>query len=288
MVQLFVLLKSFVKKEREEMKMRQKSILRKIAAGVAVFAMAFSMLSPVSVKAAEKVSYPEKQVVYQTNKNGGGSVYFSINNIPKGQKVLKVTSSKNSVAKPYYIYESNNDYSEKYLDKEMSQYNYSGVSRYAEFGLRAFKKGTATISYRIGKSDKSYKTYKTKLSVYAYENPIESLTITGVNSGKNLASAFKTSNSPYEKTKPVTKNQSNGKITVRGNTNWKITNINFSNDYDNSYMYISYPQNAAKSKVTLPVGKLKAGKSGYVHINLYNTKTGGTQRCTYHIAGNVN
>lgn len=264
--------------------MKQKSILQKLVAGVAVFSMAFSMLSPLSVNAASKVSYPEKKVVYQTEKNGGGYVSFSINSIPKNQKVLKVTSSKTSVAKPHSISEDNSTYSYKYFDKDMSKYDYSDTYRSANITLRTPKNGTATISYRIGKSNKSYKTYKTKLSIYAYENPIKSLTISGVNDGKSLASAFKTGNGAYENTKPVAKDQSNAKINVTANTNWKVTSISFSNYYDDSHMYINYPQNSARKKLSLPVGELKTGQGGYVNIGLYNTKTGGTQNCTYRIS----
>ena len=264
--------------------MRQKSILRKLVTGAAVFAMAFSMMSPISAKAATKVSAPEKKVVYQNNKNGGGWTSIAVNNIPKGQKVLKATSNKETVAKPYSVYYNVNEYSNEYLDKNMTQHNYSGSSRYADIEVDTYKTGTATISYRIGKSNKSYKTYKTKLTVLAYENPIKSLTISGVNDGKNLASAFKTSSYVYDgKGKAVTKNQSNGKVVVKANANWKITYVSFSNDYDNSYMYISYPQKSGRSQITLPVGTLKAGKGARVNVSFYNTKTGGTLSCNYPI-----
>lgn len=264
--------------------MKRKSVLKKLVAGVAVFSMAFTMLSPISVKAAGKIYYPKKQVVYQTSKTGGGYVNFSVDNIPKGQKVFKVTSNKTAVAKPYRIYHNNNEYTNTYLEKGMTQFSNTGGSRYANIELRALKKGTATISYKIGKSTKSCKTYKTILTVYAYENPIRSLTITGVNNGKNLASAFKTNNYAFE-TKPVAKNQSNARITVATNKNWKVTSISISKNYDNSYMYISYPQKSARTSLTLPVGTLKAKRGAYVYVNLYNTKTGGTQNCTYYIAG---
>ena len=264
--------------------MKQKKLFQKLAAGVALFAMSISMLSPVSVKAAEKISYPKTQVVYLPSKTGTGYTSIDVSNIPKSQTVLKVTSSKTSVVKPSDVSISTNEYTNTYFDKEMQKYNSSSTSKYAYIYFDVRKAGTATISYRIGKSSKSYKEYKTKVTVKAYENPIKSFTVTGLKDGKNLASAFKTSRSSYDSANTLKKNQSNAKIKVTSATNWKITSLSFNNYADDSRVYVRYPDNKGKSSISLQAGTIKASAGGYVSIDLYNTKTGGTMNCYYRIA----
>lgn len=134
------------------------------------------------------------------------------------------------------------------------------------------KAGTSTVFFKIGS-----KTCKTKVTVKKYTNPVKSLTISGVNSGKTLKSKFKSSSSASGKLTTTTRN---AKIVLKAADGWKIQDLSLSSSSGVYQSYSSY--SSPKSSATLRVGTLKKS-SYYVSATLVNTKTEGTITLSYSI-----
>ena len=259
--------------------MKRRNIVKRLIASVATFAIAVTMLAPMTVEAAP--SYSKKQVVYLRSKGGSGSTSVSIGNIAKGQKIVGATSSNKAVAKPsgYYNWTGN------YKDFDNSEYNYDNADGHVDVTL--YKTGKATISTKIGKSTKSYKTYKTELTVKAYDNPIKKFTITGVNSGKDLSKKFAKQAWQWG---TLSKSAKSAKIQVSADTSdgWKIQSIEYStysnSDGSHSSRYLNYPK--GKSSVSMSVGTISYKTGADIYVRFVNSKTGGTMSCSYYIEPN--
>ena len=259
--------------------MREKNIFQKLFVSMVAFVMVAAMLAPMTVEAAPV--YSKKQLVYLDSKSGIGYASVSIDNIAKGQKIVGVSSSDKKVAKPYAYSNSSSTHNYKNLMYKDDSYNSSSRDGYVSVDL--LKTGKATISVKVGKSSKSYKTYKTTLTVKAYENPMKSFTITGINKGKTIAKKFKDVSYNYG---TLSKDAKSAKITVKANTDkgWRIKSINFYNRKNDCSRNISFGANGTSS-ASLSVSTIYKKYGGYVYVNFYNTKTGGSMSCYYSING---
>lgn len=258
--------------------MKEKNIFQKILVSMVAFAMVAVMLAPLTVEAAPY--YSEKEVYYLNSKTGSsyGSVY--IGNISKGQKILSVSSSNKKVVKPtgYSNYTNTQSY-KNLVDKDgNSSYN----SRYGYGELKLLKPGKATVSVKVGKSTSSCKTYKTQVTVKKYENPIKSLKITGISSGKNIYKKF--NNQSYN-SGTISKNIKSAKVSVTANKDngWRIQSISFYNYKNDCRRNIYYGGNGSTSG-SLSLSTIYASNGGYVDVYFYNVKTGGYMDCTYVIS----
>ena len=142
-----------------------------------------------------------------------------------------------------------------------------------------FKKGTAKITYKVDGKKKT-----TTLNVKAYENPVKSAKITGKASGKSktIDLTKKTKSQSYADVTNKTKITS-PKITIKANTNWKITNVAWSGvDADGQNVRINKSFNNVGS-ATLKFGTLLAKKYSNIEVSFYNTKTKGTMTVSYRI-----
>lgn len=217
--------------------------------------MATFLLAIFTTPAFAAINYPTKQTVYLQSAGGVGYANISVSGFAKGKGIVKssVKSSNPSVATAHTLSKSSTEYQK--LSKEGSSGSY--YYDYIELGLK--KAGTAKITYKVGS-----KACATTIVVKKYENPFKSLTITGVNGGKNLASKYKTTAFPM-----VKGGKKAGKIKVAAKAGWKVKSIN----YDNNTKYWShniYGNGAASATLSVPA---KIG-SGYLGVDFVNTKTG--------------
>lgn len=240
--------------------------LRKLGGIILAVAMLASMMPAAVVNAAPSVS--KNQTLYRSSKSSNSYVSIYVNNL--GSSTIKkssVKSSNTSVAKPYSIYDSKYSSKTEYFDGSKAR---SNSSHYGYIELKASKAGTATVSFKVGS-----KSYSSKVTVKDYVNPVKSIKISGVNSGKNLASLTKSNSYVSGLTSKTTKN---AKVQVTAASGWKITEI-YTSDY-NSGDHYNYYNNKGKTSATLNAGTFTKGRS-YVNVTFTNTKNGASLSTSY-------
>lgn len=145
-------------------------------------------------------------------------------------------------------------------------------------GLEAGKPGTATVKYKIGS-----KSYSTKVKILAYKNPVKTITLTGVNGGKNFAS--RTRDGLYgNKDMTLPKDVAGAKAKVVPASGWKITSLRIWGYGDSYYSrYITCTEGL--SSATLNCGKLSADKEYSLSVEFVNASNGATMYVYYYIIG---
>ena len=224
-----------------------KKLYRKIAGAVLAAALAVSAL-PVTASA---INVPT-QLTVVASPSGARSSSVSISDMSKSQamNLKSVKTSKKSVAKLVMASQYESSYSSDYADPDTSGYSSSYKDSYVSF--LPLKKGTATISFKIGK-----KTYKTKVTVNAYQNPGSTVKISGVNSGKNVAS--KANKTDMVKNLKLSKTVSNATVELAAKSGWEICGVSLTNQKTSASRRWTAGQVVRSLK--LPVGKLsKSGK----------------------------
>ena len=245
-----------------------KKFLKSFLAITTALVCAVTLLTPASFQAA--VSVPKSQVVYLNSKTGSNYTSIYISGLKQSSKITSVKTDKKSVANPYAVSRSGYGYS--WLSGD---YNYEDYS--ANIMVDVFKKGTAKITYKVDGKKKT-------TTVKAYENPVKSAKITGKASGKSktIDLTKKTKSQSYADVTNKTKITS-PKITIKANTNWKITNVAWSGvDADGQNVRINKSFNNVGS-ATLKFGTLLAKKYSNIEVSFYNTKTKGTMTVSYRI-----
>lgn len=144
-------------------------------------------------------------------------------------------------------------------------------------GVMVNHSGTATVKYKIGT-----KAYSMKVQVLDYKNPVKSITLTGVKSGKNFAALTKKT-MQISKSISLPKNVSSAKLAVSAASGWKVREL-----------YI-YDQTAGVSRyftcddgldsMTLACGKLLASHRYFVWVEMFNASNGATMSIQYPIFG---
>jgi hypothetical protein len=243
--------------------------MKKITKKFAALALALvTALTCVPLTAQAAVNAPATATVYCTSKSTDYPINtsFTISELSKSDKIKKVKSSNTSVATPYLIQYDSSSWTDAYINNNSSTIGESGSSKNATIILWFQKAGSAKISYTIGK-----KKYNTKVTVKNYTNPLESLEITGVENGTNLASLANESVDASPLT--LSNDQKNATITISAKSGWRIAYASL-NDYDGNTSYGMSDINDLSS-ATLRVGTLKKDKSYGIFINLENTQDGG-------------
>ncbi len=225
---------------------------------VVVLVAGIFVASPTDAEAASSLKYDKKVTVYLSRKTGKSSKYGYGSIIIHTSKALKsVKSSNKSKVGNLFAY-------------------YNGS--YSQIEFIAKKAGTATISFKVGG-----KTYKSKVTVKKYTNPLKTVKITGVNSGKNIASKVKKKN---EVSLSLKKTKTNAKLTIKPAKNWKVTDVSFSDGTNyNSKVDKTYSKGFSKTK-TYKLKTLKKSHAYYLIIELKNKKNGATQHVYYNINSN--
>lgn len=235
-------------------------------------------ITAVPVTAEAAVTYSKNQTLYRT---GTGTSYSSIyvSGLTKSQTIKKssVKSSNTSVAVPWYLEKSTSSYSYKtdYYDSNIKPYSNSDSSYSYYIGLQLKKNGTSTISFKIGS-----KTYQSKITVKSYVNPLKTVTITGVNGGKNVAS--KLNKSAYNYDLKLTKTTKNAEVTVKPKSGWKIVSVEVENSDTGDYHRVYNYGTKGVSNATLKLGTLTKGKKVTLRINCQDANGTGLW-CYYYI-----
>lgn len=225
----------------------------------AIVALMFAVMSVTPALAG--VNYEKTIVSYLSSKSGDtGYGYVYVNGIPSGKKVVKssIKSSNPKVVRLYSVTNSSSKTEKIWKDA----YAYSG--RTGGIELMLLKKGTATVSFKVGS-----KTYKTKVKVLGYSNPVSKLTIAG---GKNLASQFKNGANASGKVA-----KKSGKIVVQAAKGWKIGSVSYSG---NNKSWSHSMSGATKATLSIPA---KFASGGSVTVSFSNTGTGGSLYVSYRL-----
>lgn len=189
---------------------------------------------------------------------------------------VKVTAGTTGAKMTHFSkYASNNTYannnSGKWKSSKSTYYSY-GVE------LDVKKAGTATVAYKIGS-----KTYKKKIKVLKYKNPAKTVTLTGVNGGKNMASLTKTSHYS-SKTVALKANKASAKLTVKPIAGWKIQTAELY-DWTNGSRVEMGNYSKGLSSVALNCGKIVANHDYGIEVEFRNTSNNATIYCSYDIHG---
>ncbi len=221
--------------------------IRKILCAVLAVAIVFSVMTaanPATAKAAD-LDAPKKMTVTVPK---GYTFSLDIRNIPKGSQidVTSVKSSDEKVAKIYSV-------AERAYSKDVEWESYG----YAYIYMEATGFGTTKVSYKI-----DGKKYTTKVTVKEgkgsnsnYTCPVDKFTISGVNSGKNIASKFK--KNYYIENAKLGSAQKNGKVNIKAKKGWEIDSIYVINSEEDG----SHTLNVYSIKdTTASVDKLVFGK----------------------------
>lgn len=237
-------------KEREEIKMK---LFKKLLCTVLAVAMLLSVAA-----VAFAVEVPEAVTFYRSSTYADDSSFgfFSLYGMNSDTKIGKITSSKKAVATVYGV-ERYSGYWEGYEYDDTSSWDDATVQ------LRLLKAGTTNITSKIDGN-----SYKTKVTVKKYTNPVKSFVITGIGS-KNLKSAF--AKRSYNDA-PLTKAAKKGNIKLKAASGWKIESIAWRNDSTGqSYHFSSYEKPV--SSVTLPIPAMKTTINYSIEFTMINTKT---------------
>ena len=261
-------------------KMREKKrITSKLAIALSL-AIAAVSLSPANVQAAKA---PDKVVCYLDQKYSEDNSYptqkyFNINisNATKNDyiKVASLKSSDEDVITASGVSGS------FYFEKADANFGWSNID------CMAWQPGTATISYKLGKKAK-----KTKVIVKDYVNPIKSITLDGVNGGKNFAKYTDEANIGITEYDPVTyeplnsftiKGQQKPVLDIEPTSGWSVLNVSLSTDKINEY-YSFYSDKPISGKQSYTLYSIPDSGYCYLGINLIN-KDGGTIYVSYYLS----
>lgn len=212
--------------------------------------LAVTVAMPQSVQAA--ISAPPSLTYYD---DGAEYISFSVDGLGKNQEVKKssVKSSNTGVATLYYLSKhSSKSQTSSFVGEEDSKYE----SYSATISLDVKKPGSTVISYKIGS-----KTYKTKITIKPYVNPVSSVTMTGVNGGKNFASL--TNKRDYASVS-LTKASKNAVVKVKPKSGWKVRSITVSDEKTGDYHEVYNYGSKGVSNATLQVPTFSGGS---IHVS---------------------
>ena len=117
------------------------------------------------------------------------------------------------------------------------------------------------------------KTYKKKITVKGYTNPVKSLVLTGVSS-KNLKSYFAKN---YYNDMNLSKKAKAGYMKVSAASGWKIKSAWWEDGAaGQQYEFYCFGDNSASS-VNLKIPAMKKAGKYYANMRFINTTTGGEQ-----------
>ena len=223
-----------------------------------------SVLPSIPAKAAPTYQQEVTMVMYE--KNQIAQLY--IDDLAASETITAddVTSSKSSVASIYSITREEQESETEVVENDEVVDDSNTYSTTISIKLK--KKGTTVISFKVGNE-----TYSTTVKVVKYTNPIKTLKITGVKSGKNIASKTKTKN--YVNFKGVKK--SGSKLTITPKSGWTVEKISFScSDTGETRTKKNYAKkNGVKTALTvsnLSLGTLKKDYTYLIDITFVNTK----------------
>jgi len=195
------------------------------------------------------------------------------------KKLSNVKSSTSKIVVDEYSVSKSASYS--YKNKTVKKTG-GGILGTIRFHSDKICKGN--ITYKV-----NGKKHTTKVVVKKYTNPIDTLKVSNIGSGKNLASYFKSS-AYYsdDDHKLKWKNSDRPKITVKAKKGWKIVSISAEHGLDDGENSVSY-EYWDKNKTSATVTAFESTKDGYkiYRIIFVNIKDGGMITVTLDIPDNT-
>ena len=222
-----------------------------------------------------------KQVVYLDSKDDN-YVYFQIaqwSGNETNYSIKKPTVSKGTsgaVLRSFQLSRTTSEYN-YYGDYPSTSNSYNG---YAHVNLDIEKAGTAKITYTIGGVKKTI-----NLTIKDYVNPIKTVTLTGVNSGKNFKS--KVNSNSYMSTskalalKATTKS---AKLVVKPIDGWKLESVSLQDTTTGLGREI-YNYDSLMTSATINWGTLNAKHNYRISVYSVNTENGCSISNTFYIHG---
>ncbi len=227
-----------------------KSVFKRFTAMILAAVMICGIFGSVPASAAS-LSYSKNVTVYLSAKKSG-LVDFDIEVKNATAKLVNVKTSNSKVG--------------------VVATHYSKKQKKATISLRAGSSGTSKVTFKVkGKS----KTYTVNVTVKKYTNPVKTLKVTGVSSGKNLAGKF-SSNSSGNVSK-LKGNTSNAKLTVTPKSGWALRKVQVKN-YSNKTVVNKKVNTTKKTSYSLGTLTKSSGDWNYwVTLTFKNKKTKGEQ-----------
>ncbi len=222
------------------------------------FALTVSLLCAAAFPALAEIKLvPESTTMYLNSRNGkafSATRDIVINGIGLDSKITNPKSSKSAVLSIDHLTLSK-DHLELFPGEAVDQI-------YATLSVKLHKPGKSTVSVKV-----DGKTYKSKLNVAQYVNPIKSLVITGI-SGKNLKSQFSTSGSASA---TLTSDAKAGQVRLTAASGWRIRQIGFISLEDT----IIHERKTGGTTIKLPIPAMKMGNYCVIAAKFQNIATGG-------------
>ena len=191
--------------------LRREEKIKKTIRGLLCVALAISMLCASALAEIELI--PQSKTMYLNSRDGKGlstTREIAISGINSDSKITAPKSSKPSVLKIDHLTVLN----EHTVPYEGEKVEHSSATLFV--GLN--KPGRSTVSVNV-----DGETYRTKLKVAQYVNPVKKLVVTGI-SGKNLKSLFRTSGSAVG---TLASNAKAGQVVLTAADGWRIRKIGF-------------------------------------------------------------
>lgn len=228
--------------------------------------LAAALLILTALPALAEIEFDSSPVtVYLSDKEGSSYVWadFSVWGLEKDSKITDVKSSNKKVVQVYSVQHSQGKTKYTEEDREDSEWYDAYIEN------KALKAGTATVSFKVDGT-----TYKKKITVKGYTNPVKSLVLTGVSSA-NQKSKF--AKGDYANI-PLKKNAKAGYLKVSAASGWKIRRVYWYDRTDDDWdTYRQFSSGKGVASVKMPVPAMKKTGRYNVEVEFVNTKTGGTK-----------
>ncbi len=175
-----------------------------------------------------------------------------------------------------------NEELEEYLDNGNWKTAFSNSNYEYVIKLKMKKTGTTNITYYIGS-----KKYTLSVKIGSYQNPVKTITLTGVKNGKNFASLTSKKGTGTGIELPLKANAKKAVLKVKPASGWKIRGVSIVDTKSGEQLSRVCRNNGGSlmSSVTLNWGTLKANRNYEVHVDFINTSTRVSLGWTYKIQG---
>lgn len=174
------------------------------------------------------------------------------------------------------------EYNTRRYDYDPESSNNWGVAenyKYCHYNVKVActKPGTGTLTYKVGT-----KTYKINIVVEPYKNHVKTLTITGLNSGRNLASLTKNQVFP-SKNLTLSQTTKSVKAQLTANSGWLVTRMEIYDLTANTSRILI--NNKGASSMTLACGTLNVKHNYQLFVAYRSTDGSFTTNMNYYIHG---
>ena len=200
---------------------------------------------------AASLRIKDKSYGYYNRKLKSNVATIEVNGLKKDQRITKgtVKSSNVSVGKVMGYTRRSYSSSTAAVDSKSKKSSTSSYSYIIRINVRAV--GTTDITYEIDGT-----TYTTTLIINEYANPIEKMTITGLNSGNDLAANIDFSKG-YGKVSYSSYAAKKVKFKITPITGWRVVRMAFENE-STGYEYSKVNYSTTKKLKSISIGTVKA------------------------------